>query len=124
MKGQAVEELSCILHQHIGPVVVVTCRTAGNLVNLVAVLSHIRLIPLVVVAVELCGHVSAAAPVFISNAKVMELPRLVMSVCTAHQSVGGVSAARQILNPLGHLFNRTAPDVAADIWFAHMVVTA
>ena len=119
VQRHAVHLLSHAVHQHARPVVVVVGSTRCNLVELVAVVvAAVGLIAAIEVGVVFRAHVSAAAPRFVSYAEVFHLPCLVASVLAAQLSHWRVAVARHVFHPFGHLFDRAATNVTADVGLA------
>ena len=120
--GIVVEGESChtlageLLHQHLGPVVVIVGSAARDLVEAVAAeVAKIGAIAPEKVGIVFRSHVSAAAPGLVAYAEVLHVPRLLTAVRAAQVSHRALGVGGHILNPVGHLLHAAAAHVAADI---------
>src|SRR5699024_9353699 len=105
-----------VLHEGLGPAVVVDVRAAGDAGDLVAgVLAHEGGVLAGQGRVVLGAHVPAAAPGLVADAEVRHLPRLVPTVGAAQRGHRGVAGAGEVLDPLAHLLDRAGADVAVDV---------
>ena len=110
-------------HQHFGPAPVgifhAGSGAAGDLVDLIGtVLLDVGLIAAKQVGIVFRAHISAAAPVFVAHAEIIDLPGLGMAVARALLRHGGISARSHVFNPFGHLLHGAGADVAVDIGLA------
>src|SRR5262245_31091200 len=116
MKSEALHAPSDLAHHRFGPLVVATIRAAGDLVDpVVAEVTHVRGITLVLVGVIFRSHVPAAAPVLVAHAEILQLPRLLTAIPPALVGHGADVSRGHVLDPLLHLLNRTAAQVAANV---------
>src|SRR5699024_2151768 len=105
-----------ILHEGLGPAVVVDVRAAGDPGDLVAgVLAHEGGVLTGQGRVVLGAHVPAAAPGLVADAEEGHLPRLVPTVGAAQRGHRGVVGAGEVLDPFAHLLDRAGADVAVDV---------
>lgn len=81
-------------------------------------MAHIGLISAVQVSIIFRCHVSAAAPVFVADAKIVHLPRLLVSVFLPQICHWRNAFKGHIFYPFGHFLYGSASDVAVDIGFA------
>ena len=110
-------------HQHFGPAPVgifhAGSGAAGDLVDLIGtVLLDVGLIAAKQVGIVFRAHISAAAPVFVAHAEIIDLPGLGMAVARALLRHGGIPARSHVFNPFGHLLHGAGADVAVDIGLA------
>ena len=110
-------------HQHFGPAPVgifhAGSGAAGDLVDLIGtVLLDVGLIAAKQVGIVFRAHISAATPVFVAHAEIIDLPGLGMAVARALLRHGGISARSHVFNPFGHLLHGAGADVAVDIGLA------
>ena len=105
-----------LLHQHVGPVVVIVAGARGYLEEPVAVkLAAVGLIAAVCPGIVLGGEMPSAA--LVAYAEILELPGFLAAVLLAflgHRAVLG----GDILDPFGQLLDGAAADIAAQIWLA------
>ena len=82
MEGNTCHTLALeVLHQHLGPIVVVIRCTAGNLVETVAAeIAEIGGVAAIKVAVVLRSHIATAAPGLVADAEILYAPRFLPAV--------------------------------------------
>src|SRR5207247_3865365 len=104
------------LHQRLGPGQVVVGGAGGDPVELVvAVVAAEGGVATRHIGVRLGAHVPAATPGFVADAPARHLPRLVAAVRPAQPDHGAVAVAGQVLDPLAHLLDGAAADVAVPV---------
>src|SRR4029453_12786409 len=105
-----------VLHQHIGPMVVVVTRPTGDLGDLVlAEAAHIGLVAPIFGSIILGAHIAAAAPVLVAHPPELDAPGLRTAIATAQIGHRAGAVEGEILHPLLHLLHRAAADIAANI---------
>src|SRR5699024_6009481 len=105
-----------ILHEGLGPAVVVDVRAAGDPGDRVAgVLAHEGGVLTGQGRVVLGADDPAAAPGLVADAEEGHLPRLVPTVGAAQRGHRGVVGAGEVLDPFAHLLDRAGADVAVDV---------
>ena len=115
VQGQGVHLRAGVLHHHLRPVVVVVGGAAGHLVQAVAaVVAGVEGVALVHVGVVVRGHVAAAAPAFVADAQVLDLPGLLAAVLGAELG-HGTFLGGHVFDPLGQLLDGAGTHVAADV---------
>ena len=111
--------LAGVFHQNVGPVEVVPVRPAGDAVELVlAIVAAIAAIAAVFIGVIFRPHLAATTPVFVADAPEFYLPGFGVAVLGAEVAHRALTAKREIFDPLAHLFDRAAANVAADVGLA------
>ena len=113
------------LHYGFCPIIIIRIRTAADLLHspFSIVIPHIGLISAVKICIIFRGHIAAAAPVFIANAKVVHLPRLFASVFAAQVGHGRYPVKGHVLYPFRHFLHSAAAHVAIDIGLTAKLLT-
>ncbi len=106
-----------VLHQHVGPAIVIVACARGYLIELVAVeIAAVGLIAAILVGIRFRCEVAATSPALVAHAEVFELPRFLTAVELAlrcHRAIFG----SDVFHPLGKLLYSAAAHVAAKIRF-------
>ena len=119
MKRDTVHLETDLVHQHLGPVVVIVRSTTGNTIEVVITLiAQIGVELAELIAVILGCHVSTTAPSLVADAEVFHLPCFVATVLTTQARHRGIAVGGHIFNPLGHLLHGAGTDVTADVRLA------
>ena len=119
MERKTLHTMSYTVHQYICPVVVVVARTAGNLIQAVAVIiAAISGITAVQVCVIFRTHTSTASPTFISYTEIFNFPCFVTAVFAAEICHRRVAVRRHVFHPFGKFLYRTATYISAHVRFA------
>ena len=79
------------------------------------IILHERVVAAEIVGVKLRRHVAAAAPAFVADGEIGHLPRLFAAVLPAQIGHRRIRVGGHVLDPLHHLLDRAAADVAADV---------
>ena len=108
-----------VLHQHVGPVVILAVGATGDALDAVRVAGDVvfdeGVIALVIVGVEGGRHVAAATPALVADGEIADLPRLVAAMGAAEVGQGRVGVARHVFDPLHRLLHGAAADVEANV---------
>ena len=110
-------------HQNLCPIVVVVYGAASDPVNPVpGKIADIGLETAVEVRVELGPHVPPAAPVFVSDTEISQLPWFFPPIFPTQIGHRAFPVERDILDPLLHLPDRPAPHIPAYVGFTSQLL--
>src|SRR5262249_9155507 len=91
-------------------------RAARDLEDaIIAEVADVRGIALELVGIELRCHIAAATPVLVTNAEVFDFPRRLVAIFLAPICHWADPGKGDVFDPLLHLLNRAAANIAANV---------
>ena len=108
-----------ILHHDLCPMQIASARTAGDPIELIAgkILAEALVTP-INICIILRAHIAAAAPVFVADAEIFQLPGFILSVLTPQICHWRYAVKGDIFHPFRELLYGPAADIARDIGLA------
>ena len=132
MKGKTIHEtmqpcrrLEAGIHYLVCPVIIIYVWSAGNLKDwaVMMIISYIGLVSSIFICIVGWSHVTAAAPVFVTYAEVVNGPGLCTSVFLTKLCHWGNTVEGHILYPFTHFLNGTGTQVAVYIGLTAKLLT-
>src|SRR5262249_14012564 len=116
MQRESIHPAAGFLHEHFSPFIVAPVRAARDLEDaIIAEVADVRGIALELVGIELRCHIAAATPVLVTNAEVFDFPRRLVAIFLAPICHWADPEKGDVFDPLLHLLNRAAANIAANV---------
>src|SRR2546426_3115823 len=107
---------SCFPHQDLGPDIICSVRTTGDLEDRIAAeIAHVGLVATVEVCIVLRTHGPSTAPVLVAHSEIWQSPWRITSILAAQFCHRGGASKGDVFHPLLHLLHGPAAHVTTDI---------
>ncbi len=118
MRAKRINKTGAFFHQNAGPIVIPGIGAAADSNHVAVVMPGVTGIGFHQIGVMLRGHFAAAAPVFVANADVLDIPRFLAAIFSPQVGHFNILVRGHVHNPVDHFLDRAGADIGGDVRIA------